>query len=78
METSFLLPFCSYSGLGAAGAEELVKGNWPELKILKIRWIWWLCIQQYPRNMPWHGMSSHVPKCTALFILQVIPTKHVS
>ncbi len=32
------IPFCSFNKLGAAGAEELVKGKWPELKILEIRW----------------------------------------
>ncbi len=30
------IPFCSDNDLGAAGAEELVKGDWPELRILKI------------------------------------------
>jgi hypothetical protein len=32
-------PFCSHNQLGAAGAEELVKGDWPELCLLNIRLI---------------------------------------
>jgi len=42
------IPFCSDNKLGAAGAEELVKGDWPELRILTIWWGWrpmLLCIQ---------------------------------
>ncbi len=35
---TFPSPFCSKNKLGAAGAEELVKGNWPELLVLIIRW----------------------------------------
>jgi hypothetical protein len=42
------IPFCSDNKLGAVGAEELVKGDWPELRILTIWWGWrpmLLCIQ---------------------------------
>jgi hypothetical protein len=35
---TFPSPFCSKNKLGAAGAEELIKGNWPELLVLNIRW----------------------------------------
>jgi hypothetical protein len=31
-------PLCSDDNLDAVGAEELVKGDWPELRILNIRW----------------------------------------
>ncbi len=30
--------FCSGNDLGSAGAEELVKASWPELRRLDIRW----------------------------------------
>ena len=30
--------FYSKNKLGAAGAKELVKGDWPELRVLNIRW----------------------------------------
>jgi hypothetical protein len=33
------IPFCSYNYMGAEGAKELVKGDWPELRILNIRWV---------------------------------------
>ncbi len=35
---TIISPFYSTNKLGAAGAEELVKGNWPELMVLNIRW----------------------------------------
>jgi hypothetical protein len=31
---------CRHNKLGAAGAEELVKGDWPELRVLDIGWGW--------------------------------------
>jgi hypothetical protein len=31
---------CSLNQLGAAGAKELVKGDWPELRLLNIGWEW--------------------------------------
>jgi hypothetical protein len=42
----------SYSAnkLGSAGAKELVKGDWPELRVLNIGWGvlgWCLCVVQY-------------------------------
>ncbi len=33
------MPFCSNNNVGAAGAEELVKCDWAELRILNIRWV---------------------------------------
>jgi hypothetical protein len=35
---TFPPPFYSKNKLGAAGAKELVKGDWPELRVLKIGW----------------------------------------
>ncbi len=49
------IPFCSQNELRAAGAEELVKGDWPELRILNIRWggrRMLLCIQLCATWMP--------------------------
>ncbi len=34
---TFFRPFCSNNQLAAAGAEELVNGDWPELQQLEIR-----------------------------------------
>jgi hypothetical protein len=36
--TENLPPFRSYNDMGAGGAEELVKGDWPELRLLDIWW----------------------------------------
>ncbi len=55
------IPFCSFNELGAAGAEELVKGNWPELRILAMRWGRWpmlLCIQLCTTWMARHEVIS--------------------
>jgi hypothetical protein len=30
---------CRFNKLGAAGAEELVKVDWPELRLLEIGWV---------------------------------------
>ncbi len=54
-------PFCSYNKLGAAGAEELVKGDWPELRILNIGWVvlpLLLCIQLCTTWMARHEVIS--------------------
>jgi hypothetical protein len=40
---------CRYNSLVAAGAMKLVKGDWPELRVLSIGWdefAWCLCIEQ--------------------------------
>jgi hypothetical protein len=45
-----LLHYCRNNHLGAAGAEELVKGDWPELRVLSIGWVvlgWCLYIEQH-------------------------------
>jgi hypothetical protein len=36
--TAFSPHSCSQSNLGIAGAKELVKVDWPELRLLNIRW----------------------------------------
>jgi hypothetical protein len=38
--TTFPPHSCRYNKLGAAGAKELVKGDWPELRVLHIGWGW--------------------------------------
>lgn len=45
---AFAPPSCSINQLGAVGAVEVVKGNWPELCILDLRWDWvagMLCVE---------------------------------
>jgi hypothetical protein len=36
---AYHIPFYSNNMLDVAGAEELVKGGWPELRVLKIGWV---------------------------------------
>jgi hypothetical protein len=52
--TTFPPHSCRYNKLGAAGAKELVKGNWPELRVLDIGWggpVMLLCIHQHNSRM---------------------------
>jgi hypothetical protein len=56
-------PSCRGNELGAAGAEELVKGCWPELQLLVIRWVGW------SGGMVTSGIQQHtcsVVKCQPL------------
>jgi hypothetical protein len=36
--TTFSCNSCRYNNLGAAGAKKLVRGDWPELRVLDIGW----------------------------------------
>jgi hypothetical protein len=65
-------PCCRYNQLGPAGAEELVKRDWPELRTLDVGWgglAVLLCAQQCTMSMSTHEpMYACVETCKRLFI----------
>ena len=57
----FSFPLCSKNQLGAAGAAQLAKGNWPALRILDIGWemlAWPLDFEQRTTSIDWHAILS--------------------
>jgi hypothetical protein len=63
LPTTFPPHSCSYNTLGTAGTKELIKGDWPELRVLVIRWgglAMLPCIQQRSRGAVRLQHSPHV------------------